>query len=298
MPWLSVSFELEADADCVEALTDALLEAGALAADVSDAAAGTPLERPVFGEPGAAGGGRWQRCRVTALFPENVELSAVIARAFQVAGAVPVPPYRVNRVGERDWVRVTQSQFTPQQISQRLWIVPTWHVAPDPRAINIVLDPGLAFGTGTHPTTRLCLRWLDRHIRGGESVIDFGCGSGILAIAASKLGAASACGVDVDAQALLAARHNAMQNQVEAQFVDAADRLERPARIVIANILANPLRLLAPLLARLTERHGRVVLAGILEDQAGEVREAYGPWFEMDTTEHEEGWVLLSGTKT
>ena len=295
MPWLSVSFE--ADADRVELLTDALLEAGALAADVSDAAAGTPQEKPIFGEPGAETGRRWQRSLVTALFPADIELSAVLAQAFQAAGIAATTPYRVDRVDDQDWVRVTQSQFTPQQISQRLWVVPSWHTAPDPLAINIVLDPGLAFGTGTHPTTRLCLRWLDRHIRGGESVIDFGCGSGILAIAALKLGAGAACGVDVDEQALLAARHNAMQNQVAAVFFDAADELKRPAQMVVANILANPLRVLAPLLAKLTEKHGRVVLSGILEEQAEEVRAAYRPWFAMDTTEHEDGWVLLSGVK-
>ncbi len=295
MPWLSVSFE--ADADRVETLTDALLEAGALAADVSDAAAGTPQEQPIFGEPGAAAGRRWPRSLVTALFPADVELPAVLDRAFQVAGIAVTTPYRVDRVDDQDWVRVTQSQFTPQQISERLWIVPSWHAAPNPQAINIVLDPGLAFGTGTHPTTRLCLRWLDRHIRGGESVIDFGCGSGILAIAALKLGAANAYGVDVDQQALLAARHNAMQNQVNAGFFDAADRLGRPAQIVVANILANPLRVLAPLLAGLTEPHGQVVLSGILEEQADEVREAYRPWFAMDTTDREGGWVLLSGVK-
>lgn len=295
MHWLSVSFE--ADADRVERLTDALLESGALAADVSDATAGTPQEKPIFGEPGAETGRPWQRSRVTALFPADVELPAVLAQAFQAAGIAVTTPYRVDRVDDQDWVRTTQSQFTPLQISRRLWVVPSWHTAPDPQAINIVLDPGLAFGTGAHPTTRLCLRWLDRHIRGGESVIDFGCGSGILAIAALKLGAAAAYGVDVDEQALLAARHNAMQNQVAAVFFDAAEKLGRPAQVVVANILANPLRVLAPLLAGLTEKHGRVVLAGILDEQAEEVRAAYRQWFEMDTTEHEEGWVLLGGVR-
>lgn len=295
MPWLSISFE--ADADRVERLTDALLESGALAADVSDATAGTPQEQPIFGEPGAETGRPWQRSRVTALFPVDVELPAVLAQAFQAAGIAVTTPYRVDRVDDQDWVRITQSQFAPLQISRRLWVVPSWHTAPDPQAINIVLDPGLAFGTGAHPTTRLCLRWLDQHIHGGESVIDFGCGSGILAIAALKLGAAAAYGVDVDEQALLAARRNAMQNQVAAVFFDAAGKLGGPAQVVVANILANPLRVLAPLLAKLTEKHGRVVLAGILEEQAEDVRAAYRQWFEMDTTEHEEGWVLLGGVR-
>jgi len=295
MPWLSVSFE--ADPECVERLTDALLEAGASAADVSDAAAGTSQETPIFGEPGATTARGWERSRVSALFPANADLPAALARAFGAAGVAATTPYRVEHVDDQDWVRVTQSQFTPQQITPRLWIVPSWHTAPDPQAINIVLDPGLAFGTGTHPTTRLCLRWLDRHIHGGESVIDYGCGSGILAIAALKFGAGQACGIDIDEQALLAARHNAMQNQVNVVLLDAADKLAQPAQVVVANILANPLRVLAPLIAKLTARQGRVALSGILEEQADEVREAYRPWFDMDMTKHEDGWVLLSGIK-
>ena len=292
MPWLSVSFE--ADPECIERLTDALLEAGASAADVSDAAAGTSQETPIFGEPGATAARGWERSRVSALFPANADLPTALARAFGAVGIAATTPYRVEHVDDQDWVRVTQNQFTPQQITPRLWIVPSWHTAPDPQAINIVLDPGLAFGTGTHPTTRLCLRWLDRHIHGGESVIDFGCGSGILAIAALKLGAAQACGIDIDEQALLAARHNAMQNQVSAVFLDATDK---PAQMVVANILANPLRVLAPLLAKLTTKQGRVALSGVLAEQADEVREAYRPWFDMEMTEYEDDWVLLSGIK-
>lgn len=294
MSWLAVSFE--ADSERIEPLTDALLEAGACAVDISDAEAGTPQETPIFGEPGSTARS-WERSRVSALFPENADLQPALATAFAAAGIAATMQYRVERVDDQDWVRITQDQFAPQQITPRLWVVPSWHTAPDPRAINIVLDPGLAFGTGTHPTTRLCLCWLDRHIRGGESVIDFGCGSGILAIAALKLGAAEACGVDIDEQALLAARHNAMQNQVSAVFLDAADKLAQPALIVVANILANPLQVLAPLLAKLTLERGRVVLSGVLAEQADEVCETYRPWFEMEMAEHEDGWVLLSGMK-
>jgi len=295
MHWLAVI--LEVDADRAETFGDALLEAGALSVDVADAAAGTPQERPLFGEPGAASGGGWDRNRVTALFPPETDLAAVLPAALHAAGLSETTSYRFDRVDERDWVRATQTQFQPIRISPRLWIVPSWHASPDPRAINIRLDPGLAFGTGTHPTTRLCLRWLEMHVRGGEAVIDFGCGSGILAIAALKLGAMQACGVDIDAQALLAARHNAMQNQVAAQFVATADEIGEPAELVVANILANPLVLLAPLLAKLTASGGRVALSGILDGQAVEVRAAYSEWFEMDTIEREEGWVLLSGVK-
>jgi ribosomal protein L11 methyltransferase len=178
-----------------------------------------------------------------------------------------------------------------------MWVVPTWHMPPVADAVNIILDPGIAFGTGTHPTTRLCLRWLDAHLTQGDSVIDYGCGSGILAIAALKLGAQRAWGVDIDEQAMLAARDNAMQNQVEAKFVNATDQLQQPAHIVVANILANPLVVLAPLLAGLTLPGGRVVLSGILAEQADEVRAVYRAWFEMDSTERDAEWVLLSGLK-
>lgn len=294
MSWLSVSFETAADH--VEALADALMAAGAMAVDVSDAAAGTSQEKPAFGEPGSVVEQPWERGLIRALFPAAVDLPAAMAQVFEAAGLAH-EGYRVERVDDKDWVRATQDQFVPQQISGRLWVVPSWHAAPEPGAVNIILDPGLAFGTGAHPTTRLCLRWLDAHLQGGESVIDFGCGSGILAIAALKLGAAAASGVDVDEQALLAARFNAVQNQVDVQFHDAADKLGGPARIVIANILTNPLRVLAPLLARLTEPCGRVVLSGVLADQADEVNAAYLPWFEMDTLEHDDGWVLLSGIR-
>ena len=211
-------------------------------------------------------------------------------------------PYGIDRINDQDWVRLTQAQFTPQKISARLWVVPTWHKVIDPAAINIRLDPGLAFGTGTHPTTRLCLRWLDAHLKAGESVIDYGCGSGILAIAAMKLGAARAAGVDIDEQALLAARRNALQNQVDVTFHAAEDDLSAnvisPAHVVVANILANPLSVLAPLLARLTLPGGQVVLSGILAPQADEVRDAYAPWFEMHTTDPDEEWVVLAGRKT
>jgi ribosomal protein L11 methyltransferase len=198
---------------------------------------------------------------------------------------------------ERDWVRATQEQFAPIRISRRLWIVPSWHRAPDPAAINIVLDPGLAFGTGSHPTTRLCLRWLERVVRGGEFVIDYGCGSGVLAIAALKLGAGRAAGIDIDEQALVAARRNAMQNRVDASFHGAAEGIGPPAQIVVANILAHPLIVLAPVLARLTRPGGRLALAGLLAPQAGEVCAAYRAWFDIGIEGEDEDWTLLSGIR-
>ena len=203
-------------------------------------------------------------------------------------------------------MRLTQSQFEPIPISPRLWIVPTWHTPSDPGAINIVLDPGLAFGTGSHPTTRLCLRWLDDHLQGGENVLDYGCGSGILAIAAIKLGAASATGVDVDSQAVQASRDNAIANRVtDIQFflpnacpeLCRRDALPGSFDLVVANILTNPLRMLAPLLANATRQGGHIVLSGILEEQAQEVMKIYQQWFDLNAPIFEEGWTCLSGCK-
>jgi ribosomal protein L11 methyltransferase len=294
MFWLSVSFEVAA-VD-VEAVTDALLEAGAASVDVADAGAGSADEQAVFAEAGADSPRPWRRSLVSALYAGSADIPMLLGRAC-AAASIALPPYEVRRIAERDWVQDSRDQFVPLRISSRLWIVPSWQAAPDPDAVNVTLDPGMAFGTGSHPTTRMCLRWLERVIRGGESVLDYGCGSGVLAIAAMKLGAAMADGVDVDEQALLAARRNAMHNQVQATFHSAADAIRRPARIVVANILAQPLVVLAPLLARLAAPRGRLALAGLLAGQSREVRAAYEQWIDFDAAEQEEGWVLLSGVR-
>ncbi len=294
MPWLSVI--LIVDAAGVETLADALLETGAVAVDVTDAAAGTADEHALFAEPGEPPVGEWSRSRISALFAESAAVDACVSAALNAAGLDLATPFEVTQVADQDWVAATQSQFQPVRVSARLWVVPTWHAAPDANAINLVIDPGLAFGTGTHPTTRLCLSWLDVNLRGGERVIDYGCGSGILGIAAMKLGAASATGVDIDPLALVAARHNAMQNQVEMEFA-AAGGAPTPAHIVLANILANPLKLLAPVLANATRARGRIVLSGVLDHQAAEVADVYRAWFDLQPLHHEDGWTLISGMK-
>lgn len=281
----------------VEPISDALVSAGALSVDVSDADADTPWERPIFDEPDGALALGWSRARVCALFAIDVDLTRAFAHVLNEIGMANDTAYDVSRVEDDDWVRRTQAQFTPQQVTPRLWIVPSWHEPPDPQALNVVLDPGLAFGTGTHPTTRLCLRWLDATVRGGEAVIDFGCGSGILAIAALKLGAASATGIDIDPQAVLAASRNAEQNRVIAKFVSAAEHIAGPAPIVVANILAQPLIVLAPLLAELTASGGKLALSGILEEQTHEVEQTYRAWYDFQPPQSESGWVLLSGVR-
>lgn len=292
--WLAVTFECEASG--ASALADALLEVGALSVDLRDAAAGLAGEQPLYAEAGVPVEPAWPRARVTALFPAETDVAAELDRAQRAAGRAAVGPLLIERVPERDWVRQTQQQFTPVRISPRLWIVPSWSAVPDATAVNVVLDPGLAFGTGTHATTQLILRWLERTVHGGETVIDYGCGSGILGIAALKLGAGTAHGVDIDEQARLAARHNAVQNRVPLQVSDGT-QLGGGARIVMANILARPLVVLAPLLAALTERGGALALSGILADQAEDLVVAYGPWFEVDATDRQEDWVLLSGVR-
>jgi len=295
MPWLCAI--IEAAEDSVELLSDALIEAGALAVDVQDAAAGTADERPIFAEPGEAPAAGWRTNRVSALFPLDADLSLLVPEALAAAGLEANAAFRVERVEDEDWVRLTQSQFNPMQITPRLWVVPSWHSAPDPSAINIALDPGVAFGTGAHPTTRLCLRWLAENVTPNDDVLDYGCGSGILAIAAMKLGAARACGIDIDPQAVLAAQQNAAQNGVEVTLATAEQDIAGPAQIVVANILANPLTVLAPLLARLTRSGGRIALSGILVEQADAVLEAYAGQFEMTRAATDEGWVLLTGRR-
>lgn len=294
MPWLAVV--LDVDAACAEQLGDALLVAGAIAVDIADPAA-TAAESPARSRSSRDHLQAGRRQRLKALFPHDADPGATISHVRTLAGVTHEVAIGVERIEDQDWVRASQREFTPLRVTSRLWIVPSWHAPPDPGAVNVILDPGLAFGTGTHPSTRLCLRWLDKHVRGGETVLDFGCGSGILAIAALKLGAASARGVDIDDQALLAARENAMQNRVGARFIATAQAGDEPARLVVANILAQPLIVLAPLLTRLTVPGGRIALSGILDEQAEEVRTAYMPAFVMEEIEHDEGWALLGGVR-
>jgi len=279
------------------ALSDALLEAGAISVDVADAHAGTGQETPIFQEPGEEPGVAYSSNRLIALFDPGTDAAAALARACAAAGLDPVPEYRTAEVPEQDWVKLTQSQFAPMRVSARLWVVPSWHAAPDGSDINIVLDPGLAFGTGSHPSTRLCLDWLDRHLVPGSSVIAYGCGSGILAIAAAKLGAGRVVGVDIDPLALVTSRYNAEQNRVAATFVGADGLRPQPSDVVMANILSNPLKILAPLLAELTMPRGQVVLSGILAPQAGAVADAYSEWFDMELPVEEQGWIRLSGRR-
>ncbi len=294
MPWIALI--LEVDAAATEALSDALLAQGALSISVEDAAAGTPAEQPLFGEPGAPLETMWSRSIVRALCAPDADIDRLVHDAALEAG-VNAPQYRTEVVPDEDWVRLTQAQFDPIRVSQRLWIVPSWHEPPEAEAVTLRLDPGLAFGTGSHPTTRLCLRWLETHLHGGEQVLDYGCGSGILAIAALKLGAGRATGVDIDRDAVAQAHINARNNDVIVRFIDTEQPLSLQADLVVANILAMPLKVLAPLLASHCRSGGRIALAGLLDEQADDVATAYAPWFDMAVYAREEGWTALEGVR-
>ena len=279
-----------------ERLADALMEHGALSAAIEDAYAGTENEQAIFGEPGMPAEQIWQQSKVIALFGEHDEAAVVVKAAAQECGLKDLS-YDSETLEDQDWVRLTQSQFDPIQISERLWITPSWHKAPAGNAVNLQLDPGLAFGTGSHPTTRLCLKWLDTQLKGGESVLDYGCGSGILTIAALKLGAGSAVGVDIDEQAIRASNDNAAQNDVQAHFYLPDGLPQGQFDVVVANILANPLRMLGEMLAARTKQGGRIVLSGLLAEQSEELGEIYSQWFDIEPAETEEGWARLSGIK-
>jgi ribosomal protein L11 methyltransferase len=282
----------------VEMVGDALVALDALSVSVEDADALTPAEQALFGEPGMPPPREgWQRSRVVALFSQEAaarEAAALLQpqdffEGCQVLG--------VQAVVEQDWVRLTQSQFDPVEITPTFWIVPTWHEPPAQAEQIIRLDPGLAFGTGTHPTTRMCLRWTAQHGAQGQRVLDYGCGSGILAIGASKFGAVEIDAVDIDPAAVESTQLNAAANHaaLKAGLPDAADGTYD---LVLANILASPLKVLAPLLCQHVKRGGHLVLAGILSRQADELKAAYAPWLALDVSDEEDGWILMTAQRT
>lgn len=295
-------FELRllAPAHLVEAASDALMdELGALSVSVEDADAGTQAERPMFGEPGMPVAASWQRSTLQALFDDEQAATCAAALLLAQEWAADLALERVQAVPDQDWVRLTQSQFSPVEITPDFWIVPTWHEVPAAAQRFIRLDPGLAFGTGTHATTRMCLRWIARRAPGHQPwarVLDYGCGSGILAICAALYGAVEVDGVDIDTAAVQATQANAQANAVTVK-AGLPDAVQGRYELVLANILATPLKLLAPLLSSLVAPGGTLVLSGVLERQADELAAAYAPWLELALSDSLEGWVLLTGTR-
>jgi ribosomal protein L11 methyltransferase len=278
----------------VEPVGDALEALDALSLSVEDADAQTPAEQALFGEPGMPPPKEgWQRSIVVALF-------ALEAQAQEAARLLPPQDFfqdckvlGVYAVPDQDWVRLTQSQFEPVEITPSFWIVPTWHEPPAQAKQVIRLDPGLAFGTGTHPTTRMCLRWIATHAPQGQRVLDYGCGSGILAIGAARFGAASVDAVDIDEAAVRSTEQNAAANQVQL-VAGLPDRASGCYDTVLANILATPLKVLAPLLRGHVAPGGALVLAGILARQADELKAAYAPYCALEVSDEEDGWILMT----
>lgn len=291
MPWLQL--ELEATPDSAEQLSELLHAAGAAAVTLQDAA-DQPLYEPPLGTTPL-----WKTTRVIGLFESDTDIPAVLTALQQQLTPGPLPPWHLNPLEDRDWVRAWMDNFQPMRFGEQLWICPSGFTPPQPKAINILLDPGLAFGTGTHPTTAMCLRWLDAHPPRDLTVIDYGCGSGILAIAACKLGARHVSGVDTDPQALLATHDNAEKNQVGG-CIEAclpAEFHSEPVPLLLANILAGPLQSLAPHFAELVAPAGHIVLSGILAEQADSVIEHYQDAFDIQVVAQQEEWVCLAGRR-
>lgn len=280
----------------VEALSDALQELQALSVAVEDADAGSADEHALFGEPDMpAPQGGWPRSQLAALFAAEDEARVALAclQGQEVFAGCEAPT--IAPLPEQDWVRLTQAQFAPVSITPDFWIVPSWHEAPAAAKRCIRLDPGLAFGTGTHPTTRMCLRWIAAHPPAGARVLDYGCGSGILAIAAALHGAAAVDAVDIDEQAVVATRANAAANGISDDVLRAGlpEVAEGAYALVLANILAQPLKVLAPLLCAHVAAGGALVLAGVLARQVEELQQAYAPYVPLQVADEEDGWALL-----
>ena len=299
MAWLLL--KIQANENNADAISDALMSIGALSASIEDANAETAAEQAIFGEPSSqhieyAPPGIWQQNIITAMFDEDADIGHVI-NTLSTETTIPKFQYSTEIIAEQDWVRATQAQFDPIKITDKFWIVPTWHVAPKQDAINIILDPGLAFGTGSHPTTHLCLEWLTTQSLQNNSVLDYGCGSGILAIAAKKLAAKHVVGVDIDDQAIIASNYNAQQNQVNIEFYDANCFSQQSFDIVVANILSSALMVLAPALSKYCKTGAKLALSGILESQKETLIARYSEWFNMDAPSQKDAWILLTGTK-
>ena len=283
--------------DRVEVFSDALDALDALSVSVEDADAQTSAEQALFGEPGMPPPkDGWQRSRIVALFAEQAqadEASALLQAQDFFDGCKLLG---VRKVEDQDWVRLTQSQFAPVEITSDFWIVPTWHEVPAQAKQTIRLDPGLAFGTGTHPTTRMCLRWIATHDVRGQRVLDYGCGSGILAIGAAKYGAQTIDAVDIDEAAVTSTELNAQANNASLN-AGLPELAQGEYQTVLANILATPLKVLAPLLCAHVQSGGHLVLAGILERQADELKQAYAPWLALEVADAEDGWILMTACK-
>ncbi|NQZ24365.1 MAG: 50S ribosomal protein L11 methyltransferase [Colwellia sp.] len=292
MPWIQL--RLSANEDTSEKYSDWLSACGAQAVTFIDAQ-DTPIYEPLPGDEVIY----WSNTVVMGLFEANHDMDKTISYLQSIHPDKKEMAYKLEQLEDKDWEREWMDNFHPMKFGQRLWICPSWLEVPDPTAVNVMLDPGLAFGTGTHPTTALCLTWLDGLDLVGKTVVDFGCGSGILSLAALKLGAKKVIGIDIDPQALQASKANAERNSVDdrLELFLPKDQPNLKADVVVANILAGPLRELAPTIIEFVAPNGLLTLSGILEEQANELQIIYGQWCEMDAITVQDEWVRLSGTK-
>lgn len=299
MAWIEIVIEVAREH--AESLSDALMDGGALSVSVEDADEGTEAEKPLFGEPGMEPDeNAWERSRVVALAEMDSDHAAIVAQAASAISLKTIPNYTTRSVADQDWVRLTQSQFEPIHIGKNIWVVPSWHAIPDPDALVLELDPGLAFGTGSHPTTRLCMEWLEAHAPKDLTVLDYGCGSGILAMVAEKLKAKAVVGVDIDPQAIESALFNAERNHCKIDFTlpkefGVGHPPSHKFDVVVANILSSPLKVMAPMLAGRVAPGGALILSGVLARQTEEVAAAYAPFIQLSVWAEHEGWVALSG---
>jgi len=291
MPWLQLKFD--SSPEQVDHVSDLLTELGAAAVTFEDGA-----DQPLF-EPDPGETRLWNNTRIIGLFDANVDMPTIIEQLKQSLGEQAPQQVQVNPLEDKDWVRAWMDSFKPIRFGQNLWICPSWHTPDEPDAVNVMLDPGLAFGTGTHPTTALCMEWLDTNPPVDLNVIDFGCGSGILAIAAALLGAKHVEAVDHDPQAVLATNDNAEKNKVSDKINALLPRQfeDQPADLILANILANPLLELAPRFADLLKPGGQIVLSGILAEQAGQILQCYEEWFELQPPAQQDDWVRIDGVR-
>ena len=280
----------------VDLISDFLLELGAISTSIQDSNLNQNNEELIFGEPNNQSQQFWENNTVQALFENSIDIE-IIKAALMAKFDTPKYFIETSSIQDQDWVKLTQSQFSPIKIHDKLWIIPTWHEIQDQKALNLILDPGLAFGTGTHPTTHLCLLWLLGNVNKDVTVLDYGCGSGILGIAAKKIGAKKVFGVDIDDQAIKSSRDNAEINNVEIFWNNTEIKVDYRTDLVVANILSSALSVLAPALAGHCKPNGKIALSGILQSQEKDLKKIYSQWFDLQPTNYKDGWVLISGIK-
>ena len=285
MSWVNLS--IVSSREQADEFSDFLLDHGALSSSIQDKNLNNNNEEMIFGEPHNGPQRFWQLTQIDALFNNDSEAKKTLAALENVFNVKLKSAFK--NIEDQDWVKLTQAQFHPISIRNKVWIIPSWHNIEDEKATNIILDPGLAFGTGSHPTTHLCIEWLLDNMEKGDNVLDYGCGSGILAICAKKLGANNVLGVDIDPQAIIASNQNAAVNNVSIRLNDTKESFSFQSNIIVANILSSALKVLAPAIASSCLQKGKIALSGILESQENEIKDIYSSWFSMKRSSYKEG---------